>query len=80
MQKYIKKWWMKQFHKHFWASAGGLSTDKALQIQKELFIRGTGAPAPVDEQAIRPKSNGRVHVAVLETLFASSSLIEGGLQ
>lgn len=48
---------MKQLHKHLQAPAGTLSTDKGLQVRRELFIRGTGVPATMDEQTIRPKSN-----------------------
>lgn len=51
---------MKRLHKHLQAPAGALSTDKGLQVQKELFIRGTDIPAAIDEQAISPKSNGRL--------------------
>lgn len=70
---------MKQLHKYLWALAGTLSTDTALQIQKDQFVRGMGVPEAVDEQTIRPKSNGRVHVSMLETLVTSSSLTEEGL-
>lgn len=71
---------MKQLSKHLQAPAGALSTDKALQVQKELFIRGTDAPAAIDEQTISPKSNGRLLTSKLDTLVANSPLTEKSLQ
>ena len=48
---------MQQLRKHLQAPAGALSTDEGLQVQKELFIRGTDIPVAIDEQTISPKSN-----------------------
>jgi len=71
---------MKLLPKHLQAPTGALSTDKASQVEKELFIRGTDTPAAITKQSTSPKSNGRLLTSKFDTLVANSPLTEKGLQ
>lgn len=58
-----KMWWLKQLCMHLQAPARALSTNLGLQVQKELFTRGTDVPE-IDEETFSPKSNRRLLILI----------------